>query len=69
MRQVLLRDEDDRQSIMTIKTDMTNEEIETAIYDEALDENNCDWEEKLMAHAEMLNKTCERVYVDEVLYV
>ena len=60
---------DEEGAVMLAKTNMTETEISTAVYDETLDDNNCDYEEKLLAHAEMLNKHFERVYVDKRVFV
>jgi hypothetical protein len=68
-RLIKLNDSEDGVSVLMARTNMTEEEIQNAVYDETLDDNNCDWEEKLIAHAEELGKVFERFYFDEVIAV
>jgi len=68
-RLIKLNDSEDGVSVLMARTNMTEDEIQNAVYDETLDDNNCDWEEKLIAHAEEFGKIFERFYFDEVIAV
>ena len=67
IRMIKLVDSEDGEMVLMAKTDLTDNEINIAVFDETLDDNHCDWEEKLIAHSEMLGKSFERFYFDEVI--
>lgn len=70
MRLVLINEIEDGSNIMFVKTNLTDLEIQTAISDEKLDEDNCDYETKLIIHTEKLGKKFKRLDDElETIYV
>ena len=68
-RLVQIVDEEDGSIVLMADTNLTEDEISTSIYDESLDEENYDWEEKLSYHADLLEKYFKRIYIDEIITV
>lgn len=60
-------DSEDNSIVLSCKTNLSEEEINSAIYNELLDEENLDWEEKLEKTAELNNKIFERIYLENII--
>jgi len=69
-RLIQLIDQEDGENILLANTNMTEEQINEALFEiEEYDEDNMDYEQKCERYAEENNLLFERLYVDEEIYV